>query len=107
MTAAEQLRGKPPGYWVFLHSPVAGSYMHFKCPCGCKERSAIPVAREGESARSAGDPWVWNGDEVRPTLSPSLLQRFACKWHGHLVSGMWSACTDGPPLSAEIFRPSR
>ena len=52
------------------------------CPCGCGEKVPIPI-----------DPNFWdnawiltvNGD--KPTLMPSLLQRFACKSHYFITAG--------------------
>ena len=55
----------------------------FRCPCGCGEESWLPVNR-GDSG------WDWDGNEVAPTLSPSVLQSgFPCRWHGYLRNGRW------------------
>ena len=46
---------------------TAGGRLSFRCP-GCNEVHAVQVeAGHGPSC------WGWNGDLVRPTLSPSVL----------------------------------
>lgn len=107
VTATDDLVGKPPGFWIFLHDPEAGSYMHFLCPCGCGDRDCVPVAREGAKPHWHPDYWTWNGDEARPTLAPSLGRRTPCKFHGHLVSGVWSACPGSASVVPDVHRPSR
>lgn len=62
---------------------VAG--IGFICPCGCGQEGWLPV--EPEAAPS----WEWNGNVERPTLSPSVLQRNGCKWHGYLRAGVWES----------------
>ena len=41
------------------------------CP-GCDEHHAVPVTKP---SNGDGVAWAFNGDEERPTLSPSLLVR--------------------------------
>lgn len=55
----------------------------FVCPCGCGCVGAVTV-RAGY-----GKAWQWNGDEVRPTLTPSILKTSPCRWHGYLTDGIF------------------
>ncbi|HVT25959.1 MAG TPA: DUF6527 family protein [Rhizomicrobium sp.] len=52
------------------------------CPCGCGAVSFVGIAREKCPHR-----WEWNGDLVRPTLTPSLQQHSKCRWHGFVTNG--------------------
>lgn len=61
-------------------------YLNFVCPCGCKAVSGVPVV-DGFGTR-----WQWDGNEQAPTLTPSILKRFGCKWHGFLTAGSWKTC---------------
>lgn len=56
----------------------------FVCPCGCGTVGAVTV-REGYGDKH----WSWNGDEVRPTLTPSILKTSPCAWHGFLTDGVF------------------
>jgi hypothetical protein len=57
----------------------------YVCPCGCKEWRRVPV--EGQRK------WNWDGDELAPTLTPSILHisrsEERCHWHGFLTAGKW------------------
>jgi hypothetical protein len=85
--------GKPdakPGDFEFFASarqPFAGLF--FVCPCGCGDVRGLPF-RNGPAAWDGEPSWTWDGDEERPTLSPSILRTDGCKWHGYLKSGIWS-----------------
>lgn len=46
--------------------------LHFHCP-GCDESHSITYSPSG---------WTWNGDLVKPTISPSILSR-----SGHYAAG--------------------
>lgn len=59
----------------------------FVCPCGCGSVGIVTV-REGYGDKH----WTWNGDEVRPTLTPSILRTSPCKWHGYLTDGVFVSC---------------
>lgn len=65
-------------------STVAGA--GFICPCGCGQEGYLPFMPE------ASPSWEWNGDMQRPTLTPSILQRNGCRWHGYLRNGVWEWC---------------
>lgn len=59
--------------------------LSFVCPCGCGMANQMPVY-SGET----GYGWKWNGDRVKPTLTPSIQQMSTCRWHGYLTDGMWT-----------------
>jgi hypothetical protein len=59
----------------------------FVCPCGCGSVGAVTV-REGYGMKQ----WHWNGDEARPTLTPSILKTSPCRWHGFLTDGAFVSC---------------
>lgn len=58
----------------------------FVCPCGCRDVVPIPVQQ------GAGNSWNWDGDLVKPTLTPSILRMSGCKWHGYLTNGEFVSC---------------
>lgn len=47
---------------------ISGSQLTFYCP-GCKNLHSIPVSING------GSGWAWNGNLVKPTITPSILVR--------------------------------
>ncbi len=62
---------------------VAG--IGFVCPCGCGKEGWLPF-------QPAPSPsWDWDGNKEAPTLTPSVLQRTGCKWHGWLTAGVWKS----------------
>lgn len=92
-----------PGFWEFRHHPIAGSYMYFNCPCGCEFHDAINVVEANEKDKFGG--WLWDGNEQKPTLTPSLRRNTPCKWHGFLTSGVWRAEGDsGKPNAPDIYQ---
>jgi hypothetical protein len=58
-----------------------------RCPCGCGREGYLPVG-----ADEPGPRWNWDGDRERPTLTPSVLFRGGCQWHGFLTKGEWRSC---------------
>lgn len=99
-----ELKSTQPGYWEFVHLSAA-SYIHFRCPCGCKYSDAVRVWIEKSKTPKPPDPfWAWNGSETTPTLSPSLRRYTPCHFHGHLNSGVWSAEKDSPPVAENAYR---
>lgn len=36
--------------------------------------------------------WKWDGDEVKPTLTPSIQKLSGCRWHGWLQGGVFKTC---------------
>lgn len=51
----------------------------FRCPC-CGGQSWLPV--------NCPDGWEWDGNKEKPTLSPSIANRF-CSYHGYLRAGIF------------------
>lgn len=62
----------------------------FVCPCGCGEIGNLPLNIIVDPSRNAS--WDWDGDEVAPTLKPSVQRMGGCRWHGFLTKGVWKAC---------------
>lgn len=51
----------------------------------------IIVYRSGEPLPSVQEPvWSWDGDEDKPTLSPSV--HCVGYWHGYFVQGRMQSC---------------
>jgi len=64
--------------------------MIYICPCGCGQLRCIHVR---EPLKSHGDHvWGWNGDQDKPTLTPSIQHRDLCEWHGWLKDGQFKSC---------------
>lgn len=59
----------------------------FVCPCGCGREGYLPVETD-----SHGPRWDWDGNCEQPTLTPSVLFRGGCEWHGYLTKGEWRSC---------------
>ena len=36
--------------------------------------------------------WKWDGNEAKPTLTPSILRKSGCRWHGYLTGGEFRTC---------------
>ena len=70
-------RGEPPRARL-VESAIGTRQVLFSCP-GCKEEHAVNV---GDGHGPHRPLWLWNGDLVRPTFSPSVLVR-----SGHHVPG--------------------
>lgn len=60
------------------------------CPCGCGSMFALPV-NKGDGAHPS---WTWDKNLEKPTLSPSIRDLSGCKFHGHLISGVWTFTGD-------------
>lgn len=75
----------PPGSIEWL-TDASGQVttLGFVCPCGCQSVVTIPVF--GHRA------WNWNQDKEKPTLTPSILRRSGCRWHGWLTNGEFRTC---------------
>jgi len=72
--------------------PIAA--LTFICPCGCGSMGALTVRRPGTADRPS---WAWNGDEVNPTLAPSIQKTSPCRWHGFLERGWFVLQRDQAP----------
>jgi hypothetical protein len=60
--------------------------LSFLCPCGCGMLCGINV---GE--KDGAKVWGWNGDEDRPTATPSININMG-HWHGYLTAGVFRSC---------------
>lgn len=100
---SKELASTQPGYWEWVSHPEAGTYIYFNCPCGCRYMDQLSVRKPGEATPNHTS-WSWDGNEKLPTLSPSIKRHTPCGFHGHLQAGVWSACSDGAPLAANVFR---
>ena len=72
-----------PNGWAIRRYPegdVGG--VAFDCP-GCGGDCWVPV--------NVVHGWSWDGNEVEPTLTPSLGPR-CCGWHGYLKAGRFVPC---------------
>lgn len=69
-------------FWVAEHR-----IFWFLCPCGSGELTSIMVTEPGEP--SIPGFWGWDGNLDHPTLTPSILRRTACGWHGFMTAGEW------------------
>lgn len=58
------------------------------CPCGCGAVGAVPVSTGTKQDRG----WLWDGNIEKPTLTPSILKTFGCRWHGFLTDGEFVSC---------------
>lgn len=77
---------KGAGWWTRgTTNEIAG--LMFSCPCGCGNIGFLPV-----KPGYANSHWKWNGDEVKPTLTPSVQKTCGCSWHGYLTNGVWTPC---------------
>lgn len=56
----------------------------YVCPCGCGAVTFVEIA-----TNPVGHVWKWNGNKEKPTLSPSLQQHSACRWHGFVRRGQF------------------
>jgi hypothetical protein len=76
-----------PGEFKIVHNEAgAACRLVFACPCGCGDIGGITL----KPAMSEG--WEWDGNEDKPTCSPSIRFVSGCQWHGYLKSGMFESC---------------
>lgn len=89
-----ELHGQPPGSFKFAHDGDTKEGLLHTCPCGCGQLRFVPFRLPGVERPS----WVWDGNEDKPTLEPSLnmLQQdpetgatIGEHWHGFLRAGRW------------------
>ena len=71
--------------------------MLYVCPCGCGRLGGLRFRTDRKTERPS---WIWDGNEDRPTLSPSIRHRpdpdgetpdLRCDWHGFLKAGVWTS----------------
>lgn len=85
----DQAQDRAGAFYFEEHS--GRDYITWCCPCGCGDMRQIAVQ---PGAAPGNRVWGWNGDQVRPTLQPSIRYMTGCRWHGFLTSGMWTPCGD-------------
>ncbi len=56
------------------------------CPCGCGAVSFVGIEISPDASKHE---WGWDGDKEKPTLTPSLQQNSACRWHGFMTDGLF------------------
>lgn len=88
-----------PGAFVVS---VDGQWLTYDCPCGCHAPGALRLVPQASWISGQGT-WGWDGNRTHPTLTPSIRRTTGCKFHGHLTAGIWTACTDGPPLASGLW----
>ena len=77
---------RTPGAIELRASVAIPDGIAFVCPCGCGRQGWLPF-------RPAPSPsWEWNGNSIKPTLTPSIQQVGGCRWHGWLRAGVWVEC---------------
>lgn len=77
------------------------TWIHYNCPCGCGSVGQLPLVKMGSPHND--HTWEWDGNEAKPTLSPSIRRLIDCKFHGWLRAGVWSSAGDGAPLSPNVY----
>lgn len=95
---SEDYDNSPPGTWNFYQTEGAGdqSGILFTCPCGCGSLFSIAY----KAYPGCGPVWNWDGNEDRPTVTPSILvcqmnkkgERIGEHWHGFLTDGEFRSC---------------
>jgi uncharacterized protein DUF6527 len=58
--------------------------LNYVCPCGCGTVGCVPV-----KIGIAKDSWNWDGNLLKPTLTPSIQKHSPCRWHGYLTAGVF------------------
>lgn len=70
--------------------------LSFWCP-GCQEEHQINYGETG------GPQWSWNGNEVKPTFTPSVLVRSGHYAGGKEGEGCWCTYNKQHPEDANMF----
>ena len=80
-----QLLKNPGDFWFsIIDSFNKVKHFSFLCPCGCGRVHGCIISLDGHNST-----WKWDGNEEKPTLTPSLLSLSECKWHGYLTNGVF------------------
>jgi hypothetical protein len=74
---------KEPGDF-FITGKEEVRRIQFLCPCGCGSLGGINISRTDPNA------WTWDGNEDKPTISPSVAFLDGCRWHGWLINGIFT-----------------
>ena len=67
-----------PERWLFVRVPEEGNPAGIIFPCR--------IYLEGEEHTYKGHWWTWDGNEEKPTITPSLWMKGT--WHGWLREGL-------------------
>jgi Family of unknown function (DUF6527) len=83
-----------PGQWMWREcvgsGPATGRWLWFLVPgsgCGGTGLHAVPIK---PAVNTLGAGWDWDGNEIAPTLGPSILcdaKKGGCGWHGYIRGG--------------------
>lgn len=88
LSAGNWMSLETPGDWTFDERELNVLYC---CPCGCGQVTVLPIHITLKTQRPS---WEWNGITESLTLSPSIRRLDGCKWHGHVVGGVWTPVAD-------------
>ena len=61
--------------------------LNYMCPCGCGDDGYLPFRGIHLMHIDEHPSWIWDGNIESPTLTPSILRRGGCGWHGWLKAG--------------------
>ena len=64
---------------------------HFICMIPGGDIISVPVHLATEVPKRPTS-WVWNGNEEKPSLTPSLLVQGVNAWHGYVTNGELCTC---------------
>jgi hypothetical protein len=85
------------GEWNFYGTQDTDRHgILFGCPCGCGELKSVAF----KASRPERPCWTWDNNEVKPTLTPSILiyqmndqgVKAGEHWHGYLTNGVFKSC---------------
>ncbi len=83
------VRSAPAGAFEYFQNSegkIAG--LVFNCPCGCRQVGGLDFDLPGVPSPK----WQWDGNEAKPTLTPSIHRTNGCRWHGFLTNGVFREC---------------
>lgn len=93
---------QPGAFKIEVFGDAGLAWFTYNCPCGCGSVGQFPLVPKGVAHDN--HTWEWDGNSTHPTLIPSIRRHVECKFHGHMQSGVWSACSDGAQLSPNVYR---
>lgn len=77
-------------------TPRSGVGIVMDCPCGCDSQLYVGFHNplDGGPALESGSPrWSRTGDTIETlTLTPSVLRKGPCGWHGFITDGEARTC---------------
>ena len=95
-----RLWDQPPGSWCWrLDGPRGARALEVVLPSAYPPGPGIVHPHQIATCQIQEDRWTWDGDEDRPTLTPSILvetlwgeDRTRVYWHGYMTAGRLEAC---------------